>query len=131
GATLLNYTATTAGTYRVQVTNSNNCSKTSAGTVVTVPCREDGSENENLNSIFDVNVYPNPSSGEFTLEHFNLNKEKISVSVYDIAGRLVFKETDFTNNNNLTFGKDFLPGIYFAEISQSDKMKKIKLIKIK
>src|SRR6185295_15683828 len=69
GATSINYTATTAGVYKVKVTNSNGCTKISAGVTVTVPCREDenvktkGGENE-----FAVNVFPNPSSGDFVFE---------------------------------------------------------------
>src|SRR5207342_90291 len=58
GATLSNYTATIGGAYKVQVTNSNGCSKTSAGVVVSVPCRE----GEIISSIInlDFTVYPNP-----------------------------------------------------------------------
>lgn len=37
GATTANYTATTAGNYKVTVTNPNGCSRTSAGVVVTGP----------------------------------------------------------------------------------------------
>src|SRR5207342_3251667 len=52
GATLSNYTATTGGNYKVQITNSNGCSKTSAGVTVTVPCKE----GESLVSANDFDV---------------------------------------------------------------------------
>src|SRR6185436_14203260 len=82
GATLINYTATTAGVYKVKVTNSNGCTKISAGITVTVPCRE----GENVKkieeeSMFDVKVYPNPSSGDFVFEFENARAEKISINI--------------------------------------------------
>ncbi|MEP7171736.1 MAG: hypothetical protein ABI855_20350, partial [Bacteroidota bacterium] len=77
GATSINYTATTGGTYKVQVKNSNGCTKLSSGVVVTVPCKEDGS----MKKVFDVKVYPNPSSGEFIFEIQKETDEKILIRV--------------------------------------------------
>lgn len=43
GATLINYTAITAGVYKVKTTNSYGCGTLSTGVAVTVPCRENES----------------------------------------------------------------------------------------
>src|SRR4029079_16403964 len=40
GETSSSYTATTQANYKVEVTDGNSCSKTSAATMVTVPCKE-------------------------------------------------------------------------------------------
>jgi hypothetical protein len=63
GATLQNYNATTGGNYKVIVTNANSCSKTSAGTVVTINCRLS-------NTMIDeskMEIYPNPASASITV----------------------------------------------------------------
>jgi hypothetical protein len=41
----------------------------------------------------EFNIYPNPSAGKFTFD-FNLgSKEKINISITDIEGKIVLKET--------------------------------------
>ncbi|HYV92696.1 MAG TPA: T9SS type A sorting domain-containing protein [Chitinophagales bacterium] len=125
GATLQNYTATTAGTYKVIVTDANTCSKTSTGTKVTVPCKE----GQNIAATdFDVHVYPNPSSGDFTFEIENATAEKLSISVYDVIGRLVFSEG--INNSQFTISSEqLLPGIYSAVLMDGNNRKVIRMIK--
>jgi hypothetical protein len=92
GATFLNYTATMGGNYKVQVTNSNGCSKTSAGVVVSVPCREGELLSENG---FDVNVFPNPNSGEFTIKFPYKPASPIQIELTDEIGKVVKRiETD-------------------------------------
>ncbi|MBK7965826.1 MAG: immunoglobulin domain-containing protein [Bacteroidetes bacterium] len=63
GATTINYNATTAGKYKVDVTNGNGCITKSSNVVVSVPCREGDNEDET-----SVQIYPNPTSGIFKLE---------------------------------------------------------------
>ncbi|HKR05067.1 MAG TPA: DNRLRE domain-containing protein, partial [Bacteroidia bacterium] len=113
GATLSNYTATIGGNYRVQVTNSNGCSKTSALVAVSVPCKEDGTLIPVNN--FDVSVYPNPSSGDFVFEISNAANEKISISVYDMIGKLVLSENILNSQFTIRSTK-LTAGIYSAEI---------------
>jgi hypothetical protein len=90
----------------------------SAGTVVTIPCKEGEGvqmdsygENENENE-FIVKVYPNPSSGDFVFEIKNMPEEKVSISVYDMLGKLVLSEITF--NSKLIIGNKLTPGIYSA-----------------
>jgi hypothetical protein len=117
GATLVNYTATTAGTYRVEVTNSNGCTKLSAGVTVTVPCKLDGSESE---SAFDLNVFPNPNSGEFTIEFSKKTNYLIQIELTDEMGKVVkrFETTDETiviKESNLAKGTYCLTARYQDE----------------
>jgi hypothetical protein len=125
GATLINYTATTAGTYKVQVTNSNGCSKTTAtGVVVIVPCRE----GENLSELFDVKVSPNPSSGNFVLEFQNENHDKISIAVLDVIGKMILSEE--TNDLQFTIHNSQLSaGVYSAVIIKGESKRVLKLVK--
>ncbi|MBC7864793.1 MAG: T9SS type A sorting domain-containing protein, partial [Bacteroidia bacterium] len=124
GVTSLNYTATTAGTYKVQVKNSNGCTKTSPGVVVTVPCREDGS----LVNVFDVNVYPNPSSGDFVFNFENTNEAKILISVFDAIGKLIL--TEESSDKQFTIHSSQLsPGVYSAVIVNGENKRVLKLVK--
>jgi hypothetical protein len=65
GATAITYTAVKAATYKVIVTNSSNCSKTSAGVKVTQSCKEAGSQEEDI--MAGLSIYPNPTDGTFVL----------------------------------------------------------------
>jgi hypothetical protein len=125
GATLANYTATTAGNYKVQVTNSIGCSKTSGTVNVSVPCKEGESESE-----FDVKVYPNPSSGDFIFETENSSIEKISVSVYDMVGKLIHSEIIFDSQFTIR-NPQLSPGVYAATITDGKNKKVLRLIKTK
>ncbi|MEP7169632.1 MAG: T9SS type A sorting domain-containing protein [Bacteroidota bacterium] len=126
GATVANYTATTGGNYRVQVTNSNSCSKVSGKVTVSVPCREGQkliAEND-----FNVLVYPNPSSGDFTFDVQNATNEKITISIFDVAGRLVV--SDVSDNSQFTVvSSQMMKGIYSAVITNGINNRVLKLVK--
>ncbi len=57
-----------------------------------------------------VNIYPNPSSTEFTLDL----PTKALLSVSDITGRVLFSGME--NAGAISFGKELSPGIYFIFI---------------
>jgi hypothetical protein len=128
GATQSNYTATLGGNYRVQVTNSNSCSKISGKVAVSVPCKE---ENEWIaGNEFNVIVHPNPSSGDFSVEVQNNPEREISINVFDVRGRLVM--SDVLNSAYFTIdGAQFTEGIYSAVITNGKQSKFLKLVKTK
>lgn len=78
----------------------------------------------------DFALYPNPSNGEFTLE-FNSNSGKdINVNVYDISGKLVFKnEYDSTSRFQKQIAlNNVSTGIYIMKVNDGDKTVTRKLI---
>ncbi len=127
GATLSNYTATTAGTYKVEVTNSNGCSKLSSGVTVTVPCREGDMVSENN---FEVNVYPNPNSGVFTVEFLNKPGAPLQIEITDEMGRVV-KRIETTEQAVSFNESNFARGVYSLIVRNHEKMivKKISIMK--
>ncbi len=128
GATLSNYTATIAGTYKVEVTNSNGCSKLSSGVTVTVPCKE--GEIIPFENNFDFSVYPNPNSGEFTIKFSNELSSPVQIEMTDEIGRIV---KQFATDDETIVMKEanLAKGIYCLTARNKDEMviKKISVVK--
>jgi hypothetical protein len=116
GETNQNYTATVSGSYAVEITVGN-CLDTSTCETVTVTSINSISEN-------DFAVYPNPSTGLFTMNLINASK----VEITNTLGQLVFEkqlnvgkqEIDLTN---------VVEGIYFVKVI-SGKQQGVKRIVI-
>src|SRR4029077_16548844 len=84
--------ATAKGTYKVVVTNSNGCSKTSPGVKVTKSCKSDLSEDQS--PVAELNIYPNPAHGQFMIE-MNLGTEEdgdADVQIFNSLGQMVFSD---------------------------------------
>lgn len=72
-----------------------------------------------------VRVYPNPTSGELTIE---LNSGNVSsVEVVDLTGRVILSNTgDSKVNVNLS---NVANGIYYVKIKSNDSMEVVKVVK--
>ena len=73
-----------------------------------------------------IDIYPNPSPGQFTLElTLRYTGVAISITMYDATGRKVFEGTEFPEGNhirkNLNVG-DLPKGIYFIRIKGKDRV---------
>ncbi len=78
---------------------------------------------------FKVTATPNPSSNYFTLSiKSNLDKA-VSVKIMDAAGRLVETKLNAPANSTLQIGDKLLPGVYFVEVLQGNKVQRLKLVK--
>jgi hypothetical protein len=128
GATLSNYIATTAGTYRVEVTNSNGCTKLSAGVTVTVPCKD--GENVLSENDFDVTVYPNPNNGEFTIEFSNKPSSPLFIELTDELGKVV-KRFETTDETVVIKESNLAEGIYYLTVRNNKEVlvRKINIVK--
>ncbi|MEO7283973.1 S8 family serine peptidase [Gelidibacter sp.] len=78
-------------------------------------------------------VFPNPSQGEFTIsfESRSNTNDNVNVSIYDISGRLVYKNSFM--NNSLQFYETIqlnnaTPGIYIANISKGNSSTTHKIV---
>ncbi|HKR06647.1 MAG TPA: T9SS type A sorting domain-containing protein [Bacteroidia bacterium] len=125
GATASGYTASIAGTYKVEVTKPNGCSKLSGGVTVMVPCKT--GENEE-GSDWSVQVFPNPSAGNFVFKLSNADDKKYSIKVFDIIGNLVLSEP-VNASEFIISGHGLSPGIYAAYITDGKQNRILKLIK--
>jgi hypothetical protein len=75
-------------------------------------------------------AYPNPATNAFTLSFKTNNSSSIvSLKVYDLLGRIVERKENLRVNQNLQVGKNYQPGIYFAEVAAGTEKVIVKLVK--
>lgn len=83
-------------------------------------------QDPNINKGFDV--YPNPTTGKFTLE-FNEMNEQLKVEVFTISGQVLISENveagSFTSKD---FNLEAKPGVYFVRVTGSKGASVKKLI---
>jgi hypothetical protein len=75
-----------------------------------------------------ANVFPNPSTGNFTLQLKSDSHEAVELRVLDLMGHAVHHARGDANGT-YTFGNNFIAGIYFVEIIYQKKIRVLKLIK--
>jgi hypothetical protein len=134
GATNKNFTATTAGDYKVKVTDTlNNCYKTSGIKTITVPCRGTGEAlTEQLENSYELIVAPNPLSNAAIISFSLSQSEIVSLKIFDLDGRLIkiladmnFEEGDHQIEWN---ANDNLAGVYILNIQTSSRSENKKII---
>ncbi len=128
GANSQTYAITANGTYSVVTTNSVGCESASAPWVVTT------TDIASIQSVGEVNVYPNPYS-EFTTIQINvLENANVLAEVYNVLGekiQTIVNAELSTGNYNYNFGAKqlgYTSGIYFVKITINSKVSVIKII---
>ena len=121
GETSQSFTATVNGNYAVKVTE-NNCTDTSACELVNNSLiMENSFENTPM-------LYPNPTTGELTLELGNLY-ENITLNVRTVTGQLVSTH-NYRSNSKITFEIKEVPGIYIVEaLNKKGNSAKFRVVK--
>jgi hypothetical protein len=92
-----------------------------------------GIDEENTQSIKVGNIYPNPTTGETSINYNLVNASKVAVKVMDITGKVVYSE----NQSNKTSGEHtlninagaFNSGVYYVTISTDEAQVTKKLIR--
>jgi hypothetical protein len=80
--------------------------------------------NSNVNN--DIQIYPNPNTGIFTLS--NETSEPASIEIYDASGKLVYSEPSMSFISK-TIALDKLPtGIYFVKLQSAEKISVLKFV---
>jgi hypothetical protein len=84
---------------------------------------------EDINSAFSFNVYPNPSSGIFTLDINNPNSFELKIAIFNSIGQSVYntetKSIKFSEQINLSH---LASGIYSIRLFSNDRTKTARLI---
>ena len=75
-----------------------------------------------------IEIFPNPSNGNFAVSHTTNGKKPQTVEIYDVVGELVYSET---NVNKTTFNIDISKspkGIYFVKFNDGEKVTTEKIV---
>jgi hypothetical protein len=108
-------------------TGSNGCSNTAKDTLIVDACVGI----DELTSDLGLNVYPNPNTGEFTLEINASSDITGNVSVMSVDGRVVYK--DVVNGSGLISQTikitDLANGIYYLRLETKDAIRTYKVLK--
>lgn len=128
-----------SGSYTIRVRGVNNCgfgtytSRTFFVPVCRTPLTQIGrnsTESSITNSIRKTIIFPNPSNSQFQIQLATENlKDLISISVFDVNGKLVERLLQQKPNSIITVGHNWKPGVYMTIISQGTKIINEKLIK--
>jgi hypothetical protein len=115
----------TGGTVKVRAGNA--CGNSSyRNLTVAVTCRE---SNPQIASAFDVNIFPNPSSSQFTIR-FNHNFDSDVVMILrDLAGKEVSRFEISESSGEFEFGSALPAGVYMIEIYSPYERKVLRLVK--
>lgn len=76
-----------------------------------------------------VKAFPNPTSTEFTLNLSSSNREKISVQISDITGKIVETRNGLAPYQQIRTGSNLKPGVYFIEVKQGARKVQLKMVK--
>lgn len=68
-----------------------------------------------------LNLYPNPVKHSFTLSFSETPEQQITLSIYDINGKLI-SETTITNDQSQIDVSSFVPGVYLVGIKAEDEI---------
>jgi hypothetical protein len=115
GATNQNYTVTQGGTYTVQVWDTGTCDITSAGITLSA---------ENITLKNPVSVYPNPTTGSFTVETNGGH-----LTIMSIDGKLVSEHELVRGNTTLQLPERSATGIYLLQFRGERDVVNLRLVK--
>jgi Secretion system C-terminal sorting domain len=80
--------------------------------------------------VFEVSGIPNPFSENFKLNVTSSSVEPISISVYDMLGKLIeTKEVSTNDIENFEAGVNYPNGVYNIIVTQGDNVKSVRMIK--
>lgn len=77
----------------------------------------------------ELSVYPNPGSTHFTLIVRMPGTQPVTLMVFDNLGRAVERKQVFSNQQ-VKFGMNYRPGIYYVECIQGEAKRTIKVVKL-
>jgi len=118
GATTQTITVDTTGTYSVIVTDANGC--INADTIVV-----DILSGINQYPVFNINlnIHPNPNTGEFTVTFKIIEKQHINLKVFNLKGQIIYEEnlSDFAGRyQNKIDMSGYSKGIYNLQLSTNE-----------
>ncbi|MCD6018348.1 MAG: putative Gingipain [Bacteroidetes bacterium] len=124
-----NPTTATQGSHIIlyNYTGANGCSNTAKDTLVVNACVGV----EELSSNFGLNIFPNPTTGVFTIELDATEEINAHISIMTIDSKLVY-DVNITGNGMITKNvnlDNLADGIYYLKLDTKDSSKTYKILK--
>ncbi len=127
GATASTYTAKTAGTYRVNITNTaTGCAKTSGTVTVTINCKTGFS---GAADVLSLSLTPNPAHDFTIMEAIVPAQQNGVIEVTTTEGRLVQTVQLNEGMSQLSFGEDLANGVYLVTLKAGNEQQVVRLVK--
>lgn len=123
------HTYAAPGTYIVTLTVfDGNCATTSSQTITVGTVNLD----ENISGLHDLNIYPNPSTNNFSLEYQLVNPSEVTIEVLSIIGEKIKQVTDGMqlSGKHVFELSGISSGTYFVRLSANDKIMMQRLVKL-
>lgn len=114
------FTATSNGSYAVELTENGCADTTNCVSIITVGIIENDFENELL-------LYPNPTYGDFSID-LGKNYQAITITITDLGGKVILSKT-FNDSQLLNLKLEEPAGIYLLNIESVNNNAVIRLIK--
>ena len=118
-ATAAQFTATANGSYAVIVTSLQGCEDVS-------DCIDINSVGLDQINISDMNVFPNPTSGEVNVTM--PENMSVDVQIFDAQGKLVAEQMNVTNNGKLNIS-NVTPGVYMVRLTAENAVQTFRVVK--
>ena len=84
---------------------------------------------EDLHNAEVFEVYPNPTTGQFTVEIVNPTQSRLSLKLISLTGRVVYQEShEAVLRHKETINQNLPKGIYFLMVESVSGVKTQKLI---
>ncbi len=115
-------TPTTQTTYTVQGTDGNGCSKTTTVTQNVSACT--GIQSLAGSNDMQMNVYPNPTSGQFTIESGSSG----DLILTNVVGQVIMNAHIGEGKHTVDISRE-VSGIYFVRLVHNGKQQILKLVK--
>lgn len=77
----------------------------------------------------NICLYPNPTSGRFTIKNFELKMTKCKLEIYNVLGDKIYSESNYDKQTSNEIDISYAPkGIYFLKIFDGEKFYSEKIV---
>lgn len=76
-----------------------------------------------------TNIYPNPSNGSMVVDYHSTSNSAVTLTAYDMLGKVVFSETSFATEGDNSFSvnvSNIATGIYMFEVRNGNEASRMK-----
>jgi len=105
------------------------CKEALAGANQRSTAVENAFSKKEMNMVLQVFTSPNPTRNVFRLSIVSNKTQRVTVHVSDVFGRAIESRSGINPNQPMVLGKNYTPGVYFAQVIQGKSSLVVKMIK--